>query len=82
MLGIHDVREGVRNYRVLVCNMIARERAELGLPVVEKLRPWIKTQEQTIRAESETDAWEKAYEMFPPTEGYFIESLLPIRKTV
>lgn len=77
MLSIHGVRRGMTSYRVLVCNMIARERAELGLPVVESLRPWIKTREMTVAAESETDAWEKAFDLFPSAEGYFIESIQP-----
>ena len=80
MLGIHDVREGMTSYQVSVCNMIARERAELGLSVVEKLRPWIETREMTIMAESETEAWDKAFDLYPPSEGYFIESLQPVRK--
>ncbi len=81
MLGIHDMREGMSSYRVFVCNMIARERAELGLSVVEKLRPWIETREITIAAASETEAWDKAFDLYPPTEGYFIESLQPAQPT-
>ena len=81
MLGIHDVREGMTGYRVLVCNMIARERAELGLSVIEKLRPWIKTNEVTIAAASENEAWDKAFDLYPPSEGYFIESIQPAKKS-
>lgn len=78
MLGIHDVREGMSGYRIFVCNMIARERSELGLSVIEKLRPWIKTNEITIAAASENEAWDKAFDLYPPSEGYFIESIEPI----
>ena len=64
-----------KTYRVAVDDVIARERAELGLPVANSLRAWCGPQETLIAAASEADAWEKALDLFPPIEGYRVESV-------
>ena len=62
-------------YRVAVDDVIARERAKLGLPVAGSFRAWSGPQETLIIAASEADAWGKALALFPPTEGYRVESV-------
>ena len=64
-----------KTYRVAVADVIARERAELGLPVANSLRAWCGPQEALIAAANEADAWEKALGLFPRIEGYRVESV-------
>ena len=71
-----QVHQNVANtYRVNVDDVIARERAKLGLPVAGTFRTWSGPQETLITAANEADAWEKALNLFPPTEGYRVESV-------
>ncbi len=62
-------------YRVSTEDVIARERAKLGLPVENRLRAWNGPQEILVTATSEADAWAKALDLYPPTEGYRVESI-------
>lgn len=62
-------------YRVTVDDVIARERAKLGLPVANRLRAWSGPQQTLITAASEADAWKEALGLFPPTEGFCVESV-------
>ena len=75
MPGSQVHRNVANTYRVAVDDVIARERAELGLPVANSLRAWCGPQEALISAASEADAWEKALASFPPAEGYRVESV-------
>jgi hypothetical protein len=75
MPGSQIYRNVANTYRVAVDDVIARERAELGLPVANSLRAWCGPQETLITAASESDAWEKALDLFPPAEGYRVESV-------
>lgn len=68
-------RKGENTYRVTVSDVIARERAALGLPVVNKVRTWNGPQETLIAAAGEAEAWSKALALFPPTEGYCVEAV-------
>jgi hypothetical protein len=62
-------------YRVVASDVIARERARLGLPVATQIRAWLGPQEALISAASDAEAWKKALALFPPTEGYRVESV-------
>lgn len=75
MPGTQVHQDFVKTYRVAVADVIARERAELGLPVTNSLRAWCGPQEALIAAASEADAWKKALDLFPPIEGYRVESV-------
>lgn len=68
-------RKGENTYRVTVSDVIARERAALGLPVVNEVRAWNGPQETLITAAGETEAWDYALALFPPTEGYRVEAV-------
>ena len=67
--------EGENTYRVTVSDVIARERAALGLPVVNEVRAWNGPQETLISAAGEAEAWAHARALFPPTEGYCVEAV-------
>ena len=75
MPGTQVDQNAANTYRVAVDDVIARERAKLGLPVAGTFRAWSGPQEALITATSEADAWEKALDLFPPTEGYLVESV-------
>lgn len=62
-------------YRVSTEDVIARERAKLGLPVENRLKAWNGSQETLITAASEADAWVKALDLYPPTDGFLVESI-------
>ncbi|MCC7016898.1 MAG: hypothetical protein IT564_06820 [Rhodospirillales bacterium] len=62
-------------YRIVASDVIARERAKLGLPVASQLRAWLGPQEALVIAASDSEAWKKALALFPPTEGYRVESV-------
>jgi hypothetical protein len=68
-------RKGENTYRVVVSDMIARERAALGLPVVNEVRAWNGPQETLIAAAGEAEAWDYARALFPPTDGYRVETV-------
>ena len=70
-----SAQDDANTYRVTVDDVIARERAKLGLPVAGTFRAWSGPQETLITAANEADAWEKALNLFPPTEGYRVESV-------
>jgi hypothetical protein len=75
MPGSQIYRNVANTYRVAVDDVIARERAKLGLPVAGGPRAWSGPQEALISAASEADAWSTALALFPPAEGYRVESV-------
>ena len=70
-----SAQNDANTYRITVDDVIARERAKLGLPVAGTFRAWNGPQETLITAASETDAWDKARNLFPPTAGYRVETV-------
>ena len=75
MPGSQVHRNVANTYRVIVSDVIARERAALGLPVANEVRTWNGPQEALIAAAGEAEAWSKALALFPPTEGYCVEAV-------